>query len=227
MQFLALFALLSLGEVPLTLPQEVKGKPGEFLVIKADTPSPTVRFVLLDPGLSLFPPDLLKDAKVCVVYAPKPGRYRVLAFCAKGDEPSQPVTVQVIIEGDTPTPPTPPAPGPVDPLAQRFQATYTADKGDPAANRTQLSNLTGLYQAVAEISRDPTHFKTMGDVLTELQATARAMVRPDVLVELRKLIAAEVNATLGTNAALTLDAVKRAQVTDCFTRIAKALEQVK
>ena len=216
-----------IGDVPLTLPKEIKGKSGEFVVIRAETACPVVRFVILDAGPNLFPADLLKDEKVCVLLTLKPGTYRVLAYTAKGDVPSLPVIVSVIIEGETPPPPPPTPPQPVDPLAERFQTAYAADKEPAASKRGQLANLIGLYQAIAELTRDVNHFKNLGDVLTDLQKTAKSMLRADALIEVRKLIAAEVNSTLGTNPTIVLDATMRPRVADCFTRIAKALEQVK
>jgi len=227
MQALLFVASCALADVPLTLPKEVKGRPGEFLVIRAETSCPAVRFVLLDTGPNLFPADLLKDPKVCVLFSLRPGTYRVLAYTAKGDEPSMPVIVHVLIEGDEPPPPPPTPPAPADPLAAQFQAAYSADKEAEATKRSQLTNLVGLYQAIAELALDTNHFKNLGDVLTDLQKTARAMIRVDALIEVRKLIAAEVNTTLGTNPGIVLDATMRPRTADCFTRIAKALERVK
>lgn len=94
------------------LPAEIKGMPGEFVVIKAETTDPTVRWFGIDSGLNLFPAHLLKDSKTAVVTALVSGRYRILAVSAKGDIPSEFAECLVVIGNPPPTPPPGPGPGP-------------------------------------------------------------------------------------------------------------------
>jgi len=47
----------------LKLPAEIRGEPNQFITIIADTPGEIVRFVSVDPGLSIFPADLLANKK--------------------------------------------------------------------------------------------------------------------------------------------------------------------
>lgn len=94
----------------LKLPAEVKGAPAEFIRVAAETDGKVVRWLAIDKGLSLFPADLLKDTRTAVVVAREPGRYRLLAVTALGDEPSEPAVCTVVI-GDVPPPPPPPPPG--------------------------------------------------------------------------------------------------------------------
>lgn len=111
---LALVAL-PLAAQELKLPAEVKGKPGEFVVISATTTDPQVRWFGIDAGLNLFPAHLLKDSKTAVVTALVPGRYRVLAVSAKGDIPSAFAECLVVIGDPGPTPTPTPVPDPTPP----------------------------------------------------------------------------------------------------------------
>lgn len=104
--FLLLFAAPALGQ-SVVLPKEVVGEPSEFIQIKAETTDKVVRWKVLDPGLNLFPVELLKDSKIAVVSARNPGRYRVLCVTAKGDVPSEFATTVVVVGGTPVDPPSP------------------------------------------------------------------------------------------------------------------------
>lgn len=97
----------------LTLPGEVVGDEGMFIVVNATTNCSVVRWYVIDPGLSLLPPELLKDTKTAIVSGKK-GRYRLLAYTAIGDTPSAP-SITTVIVGNAPPAPVPPGPGPVPP----------------------------------------------------------------------------------------------------------------
>lgn len=97
--------------VQLKLPAEVKGEPGAFVKVTAETNGKLVKWKALDRGLALFPVDLLKDTKTAVVTAVKPGKYRLQAVTALADEPSDIIETVVVVGNPTPpTPPTPPKP---------------------------------------------------------------------------------------------------------------------
>lgn len=86
-----------------TLPAEVTGDVGSFVAVRASvTEAKVVRFVPLDPGLNVFPADLLADKTATVVTAGKAGRYRILAYSGNADGPSEPATVTVVIGGGSP-----------------------------------------------------------------------------------------------------------------------------
>lgn len=95
------------------LPAEVKAEPGTFAVVTATTDCKTLQWVSLDQGLSLIPPELLRDSKAAVVMAGRSGRYRLLAYGALGDAPSRPAITTVVV-GEVPPGPGP-GPGPTPP----------------------------------------------------------------------------------------------------------------
>lgn len=98
-----------------TLPKEVVAD-GPLVIVRADTDCTALEWVVLDPGISLIPGDLLKDTKTAVVITGgKRGIFRLLAYGAKANIASKPAICYVIV-GDVPPTPVPPTPVPPDPV---------------------------------------------------------------------------------------------------------------
>lgn len=118
MRFFAAVLILFASAVGLCqevkLPAEVSGDIGQFITVTAVTTDETVRWKSIDPGLNLFPVELLRDTKNAVVVATKSGRYRLLAVSAKGNMPSA-FAECIITVGTPPKPPPGPGPGPDPP----------------------------------------------------------------------------------------------------------------
>jgi hypothetical protein len=102
----------------LELPATVEGDAGTFIPIKGKTNGKEVKWVSMDKGLAVFPAGMLRDATATVVQSAVGGQYRLLAYTARGDVPSDPVVVMVVVHGPQPPPnpvppnPVPPGPGP-------------------------------------------------------------------------------------------------------------------
>lgn len=92
------------------LDKEIHGSPRGFIVVTAKSNGPIVQWVALDPGLTLIPPQLLRDSKTAVLMADRPGKYRLLAYTALGDTPSAPTTTTIVVNAATPTPNPPNSP---------------------------------------------------------------------------------------------------------------------
>jgi hypothetical protein len=119
MRILAASLLLFCGPLwadpNITLPAEVAGQPAAFIQVPATTKGKTVRWVSIDPGLNLFPAELLKDTRTAVVSASAPGRYRLLAYSSLNGEPTEAAQCVVVVGTPEPTPPVPPGPQPPGP----------------------------------------------------------------------------------------------------------------
>lgn len=182
----------------------------------------------------LFPPDTLAKLPGRVLEIKPdtpPGRYRVEAWTAKADVASPIATCWVVV-GDVPAPPkpTPPVPPkPVPPTPDAFTAAlkkcFDADPAAATAKNGQRILLQGLYEAMADHARDA-QFENTGQLLAKLRDVASKMISPGMLVECRKLIAAEVVATIGDENS-PYDAATRAKGVAVFTKIAKALSEVR
>ena len=82
---------------------DIKSKPSQFVTISTSLSGDIVKYVTLDAGLSVFPSELLADKKKTVVVAAKNGVYKILAYSAKDNVPSDPVIINLIIsDNDNP-----------------------------------------------------------------------------------------------------------------------------
>lgn len=82
---------------------DIKSKPAQFVTISTSLSGDIVKYVTLDAGLSVFPSELLADKKKTVVVAAKNGVYKILAYTAKDNVPSDPVIINLIIsDNDNP-----------------------------------------------------------------------------------------------------------------------------
>lgn len=97
----------------LILPPQVDGDVGSFIKVVAQTNGEHVRWLPLDKGLAVFPSEMLKDSTQTVVMSAIGGTYRLLAYTAVGDIPSDPVQTMVVVHGAQPPPVPPPVPQPV------------------------------------------------------------------------------------------------------------------
>lgn len=113
MQSILLSVILLAAPPAIKLPADLKADVGDFVAVRAETAGKVVKFKA-DPGLSVFPSELLKDTKTTVVVGKRPGTYRVWAWTAVGDEPSELAECTIVIGSspspDPPNPPTPPQP---------------------------------------------------------------------------------------------------------------------
>lgn len=220
----------------IVVPAEVKGAPLSAIRISAVTDGVRVRWRAVDSGLLLIDG---ADSKAQTVVACKPGKYRVECWSAVGGEPTAIYLVTVTVSGPDPEPIPPPPPGPDPPLPNpphpptppidlfraKCQAAYDVDAAAVATKRGQLSLMVGLFQEMVKHSQD-SGITTTGDLLSDYRKVAASMLSPTVLIELRKLIAAEVAATFGTESA-ALDATMRAKATALWDRLAKTLGEVR
>jgi len=207
------------------LPAEVAGDVGQFIRIPASADGPQVRWYAISPGLNVFPVELLKDSKTCVVTAAQPGRYRLIAWTAKSNVPSLAAEVVVVVGGvpPTPVPPTPVPPDPVDPFLASLRSAFAADGS--ATRVDDVKQLAAVYrQAQAVVDRqDVTNLGQLQSVMRQAITTLIG----DRLGGVRQVIGAELRRTLPTDALAPMDAALRLKAGAEFTRIGRILEQVK
>lgn len=217
------FPAYTLGQ-SLEVPAEVTGEPSTFVIVRAKTDCAQLRWVVLDPGLSLIPPQLLKDSHTAVVMAGKAGRYRILAYGAKGDFPTEPV-VSVVVIGGTPTPdpvkpdPVKPDPKPpLDPLTKTFQDAYNAEKD--SATLFVLVELWGT--ASKQVLGD--NVKNSAQMLQALRQSTTAIVG-DKCKQLRRVIADHLNNDIGVSV-IDYNPELRKKHSEAFLRVSQSLKGV-
>lgn len=233
--FLFLFESTVALSQEVNLPKEIKGQVGNFIQVQADTKG-KVRWVALDAGLNVFPTELLRDTRVAVVTSLKPGKYRLLAYTAKGDEPSAPAIVEILITGNSvdpvvpprPNPPTPnpnpnPNPPPVDPLVKSLQQAYQQERGD-LKDGLRLK-LIEVYRYGLDQIRDGNYQQLVG-FYTAVATKRASLIKDSEFTQVRFAIQTELDKVLPRNPGLILDDDLKKKITQQFSRVVKALESL-
>ena len=209
--------LLTFGQ-QVTLPQEIYGQPGQFISIPSVTDCKSVQWVVLDAGLNLFPVELLRDTTTAVVSANSPGKFRVLAYAAKGDVASKPVITTVII-GD------PPEPAPdetTSKLTRELKSLYVSLSEDDKAGK--VTKLSGLYSSFASTVKGE-EVQTAGELLGLCKEATARVLSPSDLREIRVRLQSEM-AGFPTDPDAKLDDKIKKMISGKFMEISKALERI-
>ena len=209
--------LLTFGQ-QVTLPQEIYGQPGQFISIPSVTDCKSVQWVVLDAGLNLFPVELLRDTTTAVVSANSPGKFRVLAYAAKGDQASKPVITTVII-GD---PPEPMPDETTSKLTRELKSLYVSLSEDDKAGK--VTKLSGLYASFATTVKGE-EVQTAGELLALCKEATARVLSPSDLREIRVRLQSEM-AGFPTDPDEKLDEKIKKVISGKFMEISKALERL-
>lgn len=217
--------LLMIFSQDLKVPAEIRGEPNQFITILAETTGEIVRFVPLDPGLSVFPAELLSNKKATVVTGPA-GKYRILAYTAIGNKPSDPAVCNVII-GNTPNPgplppnpaPIPPTPKPLSDLAASLAGIYGGLQEPGREDSVKI--LAQIYrQGAADLSR----CSTLADCYNGLRAQSAVKLSPMAIIAIRQAIATDMKSRFGDVGEAGLTDSFKASLKQYFTDLAAVLE---
>jgi hypothetical protein len=204
-----------------TIPLEIHGQPGQFISIPSVTDCKSVQWVVLDVGLNLFPVELLRDSTTAVVSANSPGKYRVLAYAAKGDAASKPVITTVII-GDPPEPI--PAPDEAaSKLQKELKSLYVSLSEDDKQGKAK--KLSSLYASFATTVKGE-EVQTAGELLALCKEAVGRVLSPSDLREIRVRIQSDL-AGFPEDPDTKLDESLRKSMSKKFTEISKALGTLK
>jgi len=216
-----LFLLWLAAAQSLTLPAEIVGGVGEFVTVRPQTSATLVRFIALDPGLSVFPADLLSDKTATVVSSPTAGRYRLLAWLA--DPTTLPVITSVVI-GGRPGPVIPPVIPDADPFRLSIRAIFGSIT-DPAKT-ANAATLAAAYRSAVELCLNP-NLATTGDLYGAIRAATSKALPDGVLVPVRDRIRTELNGALPSDPATLLTSSVRQSIAAQFGRVAGVIEGLK
>ena len=208
---------LALGQ-QVTLPQEIYGQPGQFISIPSVTDCKSVQWVVLDAGLNLFPVELLRDTTTAVVSANSPGKFRVLAYAAKGDVASKPVIATVII-GD---PPEPLPDETTSKLQRELKSLYVSLSEDDKQGK--VNKLSGLYSSFASTVKGE-EVQTAGELLGLCKEATSRVLSPSDLREIRVRLQSEM-AGFPVDPDAKLDDKIKKMISGKFMEISKALERI-
>lgn len=178
---LFLAVLLSQNPIPkVEVDSVIVGEPNNFITVIPKTNGKAVKYAYIDKGLNVFPSSLLANPIATVVTAPK-GKYRLLAYTAIGDVPSDPAIITINIGNvpdsapfgpynpepipptpippnpKPPVPPTPPGPIPPQPedgLAAALQGIYGGLKDQEKGASLKVAKLAAVYREGARTANN-------------------------------------------------------------------------
>jgi hypothetical protein len=203
-----------------TLPPEIHGQPGQFISIPSATDCKSVQWVVLDAGLNLFPVELLRDTTTAVVSANNPGKYRVLAYAAKGDAASKPALTTVLI-GNPPEPI--PAPDETNSkLTKELKSLYVSLTEDE--KQSKVTKLSSLYSSLASTVKGE-EVQNAGELLALCKEAVARVLSPSDLREIRVRIQSELSG-FPTDPDEKLDEKIKKMISGKFMEISKALERI-
>lgn len=205
-----------------TLPPEIHGQPGAFISIPSSTDCKSVQWVVLDQGLNLFPVELLRDTTTAVVSASSPGRFRVLAYAAKGDAASKPSITTVII-GDAPDPPAP-DPENLGKLERDLKAVYKAL--NETGKQEKVIKMSAIYKSLGKAVLGD-EVKTAGEVLILAKEAIARVLNPSDLREIRTRLQLELQGSgFPEDPATVLDDNLRKSMSKKLMEISTVLERI-
>jgi hypothetical protein len=222
-----IWALILLAGQELKIPAEVTGEVAAFVTVIAETTGKQVKFYPIDSGLSVFPAALLANQKATVVVAAKAGTYRLLAYTAAGDIPSDPQICKVIIGGGkpdnlppAPIPPTPPTPD-QDKLLDSLIGIYGGLQERDKQKHTRA--LADIYRrAAATVDQ----FADLGTLYGGIKQSASEVVPPNAIRSIRERIAQETIRQLGDQPTAQLTPALASKAASYFSRLGYVLEEL-
>ncbi len=219
-----IWALCLLAGQDLKLPAEVRGEVAAFVTVLADTSNKQVKFYPLDAGLSVFPAALLANPKATVVVAAKSGTYRLLAYTAAGDVPSDPQICKVVIGNGKPDdvkPPPPPPPPDQDPLLESLSGIYG---GLQEPNKQKhVKALADIYRrAAATVDQ----YTDLGTLYNGIRRSAGEVIPAEAIRPIRERIAVETIRQLGDQPQAPLTPALSSKAASYFSRLGFVLEEL-
>jgi hypothetical protein len=199
------------------LPPTLQAKPGRLVQIAAKSEQKLVKWFLIGQDADLI---VMESSKSAIFSASNAGEYRVLAWTASSDVPSD-AAVCVIRVGESPAP-APPAPE--DPLQSALQAIYGGIQ-DPQKNE-QRQTLAKVYRQAAEAAGDP-KWRTAGELYNAIRGISVKALPDDALRPIRDRLGDEVATILPTDAAAPLTDEIRKKSVNFYQRAANILESLR
>lgn len=212
--------LLLVAQTPkVELPAELTAKPGRLIQISAKSEQKTIRWFLAGGDADLI---IMESTRTAIFSAMEPGNYKIVAYSAAGDVPSEPA-ICVVSVGD-PKPPSPIIPPlPSDPLATALAAIWGGlQEPDRMASK---SGLTEAFRQGVTLADDKA-LLDLGAFTAALRKARMAKVSDGKLMAIRERIGEEL-ATLGEDSQTAFGPELRAKAKAICGRVVAALEALK
>lgn len=208
------------GDEPyITFPSIVKAKPGRLIKIQVTTNCKVIKWFSASEESDLIPSDSGLWAIFC---ATKPGVYRLFAYSAVGDVPTDPQLCNVVVEGDLPPEPQPtPEPEAVNKLLQDLKPVYAADNSENKA--FYATALADVFKKMSEASKDKSLI-TIKDVYEYGKRMSLKTIPDEAITSVRDVVAEYLNKRIPTETSRELTSDVRLKCEKEFLFVSKTLE---
>lgn len=211
--------LLFFGQSPkVELPAELQARPGRLIQITARSENKAIKWFLANGDADLI---VMESTRTAIFSAMESGQYRIVAYTAAGDIPSDPSICVVTVGDGKPGPIIPPDSS--DSLAKSLASIWGALQ-EPNRMASKLALTEVFRQAIA--LADDKRFLDLGAFNAAVKRLRAEKVGDDKLLTIRERIAEELGA-LGDDAQTAFGPELRAKAKSVCGRIVAALEALK
>lgn len=210
-----LFLALILGQAPsINLPKDLTVKPGRLLKIEATSAGKSIRWANTSDDADLI---VSESGRWAIFSSTVPGAYKVFAWTASADTPSEASICHILVSEPNPQP-NPPTPN--DTLKNSIKAIYGAD-GSPG-KKGYKDALQALWLEIGRKSAD-IDIRTTGELFAIAKASSVKILPPMALLPIREKIAEDINTNLPTDPQAELTVEIRTKAAKLFNRYAEIL----
>lgn len=210
-----LFLALLLGQNPaINLPKDLTVKPGRLLKIEATTQGKAIRWVNTSDDADLI---VSESGRWAIFSSTVPGVYKIFAWTAQGDIPSE-ASICAILVGDPNPIPNPPLPE--DALKTAIKAIYGADNSPN--KKIWKDSLQAVYSEVAKAASD-IDIRTAGELFSIARKSSQKILPANALQSIREKIANDLDSQLPTDPGEELTVEIRNKAAKLFNRYADIL----
>ena len=210
-----LFLALVLGQAPaINLPKDLTVKPGRLLKIEATSAGKSIRWANTSDDADLI---VSESGRWAIFSSTIPGTYKVFAWTAAGDNPSEASICAILVSDPNPQP-NPPAPE--DALKNAIKAIYGADNSP--GKKGYKDSLQALWLEVARKASD-LDIRSVGELFSIAKQSSLKILPPGALLPIREKIATDINANLPTDPQVELTVEIRNKAAKLFNRYAEIL----
>ncbi len=219
-------------DATVTLPKDMSVKPGRLLKIAATTTGKTVKWCLPSDDADLI---VAESGMWGIFSSTVPGKYKVFAWTAVADKPSDAAICTVTVEGTPPTPnpnpnpnPDPPIPTPDPPLSVLGKSIKDAFDQETEADKTvNKTKIASLYRAAAKQATEQTGLTNWGQLFSAMQASFKALGVNGKLMKVQGVLQSHMKTKFPVKADAALDAKGRELAASVYLEIADALDSFK
>jgi len=210
-----LFLALVLGQAPaINIPRDLTVKPGRLLKIEATSAGKVIRWANTSDDADLI---VSESGRWAIFSSTVPGTYKVFAWTAAADTPSE-ASICAIQVGDPNPQPNPPAPD--DALRNAIKAIYGADGS--AGKKAYKDALQALWLEMAKKAAD-IDIRSVGELFSIAKQSSIKILPPGALMALREKIAADIDSNLPTDPQAELTVELRTKAAMLFNRYSEIL----